>query len=1341
MSVETFVFPTSFAQRRLWLVNQLEPASPAYNVPIGQRFHGTLDVLALERALATIVTRHEALRTTFSLVDGEPVQVVTRDAALQLPVEDLVAMPAVDLEAEVQRLNDQEARHPFDLERGPLFRTRLLRLAPNEHALLLVVHHIVFDGWSVGVLFRELSECYRAFATGEAPRLPQLPVQYADYAVWQREWLTGGPGERQLDYWRAHLAGAPVVLELPTDFPRPLTRSYRGAAQRLLLSRRLLEGLKALSQEEGATLFMTLLAGFQLLLARYTRQDEIIVGSPIANRPRSELEHLIGFFVNSLALRTDLSGDPTFRQLLGRVRKVCLEAYEHQDLPFEQLVEELQPSRVGGRDPLYQVMFALQNTACSPLRLPGVTCRSLPQSTGTAKFDLTLNTQEDADGLLASLGYRSDLFEPGTIARMLGHWEKLLEGVVVNPDQRLSKIPLLLDDERRQVLVTWNQTGQGYPAGDCVHQLFEIQAAQRPEATAVEDGDERLTYGELNSRANQLARHLRKRGVNPEVRVAVALEPSADLVVALLAVLKAGGAYVPLDPSDPPRRLAFMLEDARVGVLVCDQVMSQPVPDGLASVNIDTDRDWIARESNQNLDSGTSAEHLAYVMYTSGSTGQPKGIAVPHRAITSLVRNTDYVQLTSADRVAQISNVSFDAATFEVWGALLNGGCLVLIPREVALSPQDCAAEIRERGITTLFLTTALFNQLASAVAEAFGSVRHVLFGGEAVDPRWVREVLEHGPPERLLHVYGPTETTTFATWHLVREISQGTLTVPIGRPIANTRAYVLDQQLEPMPVGVPGELYLGGLGLARGYLGQPALTAERFVPNPFGATAGESAGGRLYRTGDRVRWRSDGALEFLGRVDQQIKLRGFRVEPGEIEAALSRHPMVRECAVVVRDDLPGGRALVAYVVPGSPSARLVPEIRSYLRDRIPQYMIPAVFVVLDALPLSPNGKVARRALPPPNGVRPEQDVFFVPPRTPVEKALAGIWRELLGIDSVGMDDNFFDLGGHSLLALKLFAEIERIFERRLPLSTLFQAPTVGKLAEIIERGSGELDAGVVVLQAGRRYPPLFVVHGVDGHVMDYRELVSKLDPDQPVYGFEVPTGSNGEPVLSTVEELAARYLRQMRARQPVGPYFLCGYCWAGPLTFEMARQLRSAGEDVALLALIDAPYPGRHPGPLHRRIESQGMKIWRLTTQNLRRLAALKPKAVPSFLWERIVNIGIRISPVRAYRWSVRLGRPLLPAFRGVRGVLQHAGWSYRPRSYPGRIVLFRATASGAARGQDPDWGWSRLATGGVESHEVVGEHITIMQEPHVEGLSIQLSACLERARAGIHGKMRTQP
>jgi amino acid adenylation domain-containing protein len=906
MSDERFVFPTSFAQRRLWFVNQLEPEAAHYNVAMALALSGSLDVSALHRGLVEIVGRHEALRTTFALRDGEPVQVVGPRSDVELPVLDATALSDTD----VQQVIEDEARLPFDLERGPLIRARLLRRGVGEHVLLLAVHHIVFDGWSAGVLFRELSECYRAFVAGETPRLSALPVQYGDYSVWQRDWLKGETLERQLAYWRTHLTGAAPTLELPTDRPRPRIRGYRGSRGTLQLPPRVLQGLTALSRQEGATLFMTLLAGFQTLLARYSGVDDITVGSPIANRTRSELEQLIGFFVNSLPLRTNLSGDPSFRELLGRVREVAIGAFDHQDLPFEKLVEELQPKRVGDRNPLFQVMFALQNAPHPTPRLPGLTLRRVPRRTATSKFDLTLDARETAQGLVAQLEYSTDLFEEGTIRRMLGHLEVLLEGVLADPGRRLSAIPLLRGEERRQVIADWNRTDRPYPGDRGVHQLFEIQAAQRPGATAVEAQGERLTYRELNRRANQLARFLRRQGVDRDARVAVALERSPDLVVALLGVLKAGAAYVPLDLSYPPDRVELMLEDARVSVLVTRTGLLPRIPAGVTSVGLDLDGDRIAEESEDTPGVESSPDQLAYVMYTSGSTGRPKGIAIPHRAIVRLVCNADYVQLTPADRVAQISNASFDAATFELWGALLHGARLVIIPREVVLSPRDLAAEIRDRGISAMFVTTALFNQLTGDHPGVFRSVRHVLFGGEAADPGRVRQVLAQGPPKRLLHVYGPTETTTFATWQLVREVPEEAATVPIGEPIGNTRAYVLDGQLEPVPVGVAGELCLGGPGLARGYLDRPALTAERFVPDPHGS----EPGGRLYRTGDRVRRRPDGALEFLGRFDDQVKLRGFRIEPGEVEAALSQHPAVRECAVILRDDLPTGRGLVAYL-------------------------------------------------------------------------------------------------------------------------------------------------------------------------------------------------------------------------------------------------------------------------------------------------------------------------------------------------------------------------------------------------------------------------------------------
>ncbi len=1336
MSTDTFVFPTSFAQRRLWFVHQLEPGSPSYNVTTALGLTGRLDLGALEHSLSHVIARHEALRTTFRLVDGEPVQVVAPRLEIQLPFADRTALSPEEHDSEIQRLVQIQARLPFDLERGPLLRAQLVRLAPDEHVLILVVHHIVFDGWSAGVLSHELSECYRAFSAGRAPQLPDLSVQYADFAVWQREWLAGSAFDQQVAYWRTQLAGAPAVLDLPTDFPRPAVQRRRGATERLMLPARLLEKVRALSQQEGATVFMTLLAGFQLLLSRYTGQKDIVVGSPIANRPRSELEHLIGFFVNSLTLRTDLSGDPSFRELLRRVRTVALGAYAHQDLPFERLVEELNPERVGDRNPFFQVMFVLQNAPRARLALPGVTIRSLPTKTGTAKFDLALHMRQLSRGLIANLEYNTDLFDAGTITRMLCHLERLLEEVTTNPDRPLSGISLLSSDEQRQVLYEWNQTARPLPAEEAVHRLFERQAAIRPDAVAVEDGFERISYGELNRRANRLARYLQRHGVGAEVSVGVAAERSADLIVALLAVLKAGGAYLPLDSRYPAERLASMLQDARVGVLITSGGGFLDPPGGVPVVRLDGDKDRIATQADGDLSNPSSADQLAYIMHTSGSTGQPKGIAVPHQAIVRLVLNTDYLQLTAEDRVAQISNPSFDAATFEIWGALLNGGRLVLMQQDVVLSPEEFGNEIRQRGITAMFLTTSLFNLLAASHPGVLATVRHVLFGGEAPDPRRVRELFAHGPVQRLLHVYGPTEVTTFATWFEVHDVPEGSPTVPIGRPIANTTAYVLDDDLLPVGVGIPGQLYLGGPGLARGYFGRPALTADRFVPDPF-CSRDSLTGGRLYRTGDRVRLRPDGTLEFLGRLDDQIKLRGFRIEPAEIEAALAQHPAVRECAVVVRDDLPGGRGLVAYLAAHSSNGDShsltngeLSSLRAYLRSRLPEFMIPAAFVVLERLPLSPSGKIARRALPRPEITSADSNRLTTLPQTDTEKELAALWQTLLGRDGIGLEDNFFDLGGHSLLAVRLFADIERAFGRKLPLSTLFQAPTLGALARLLSVDSlADTEPGFVVLQAGGARPPLYVVHGIYGDVMQYRQLAKAMGLDQPVYGFETRSHSNGELVLGTIEELAATYTRQMRERQPSGPFLICGYCWAGPLAFEMARQLRAAGQEVGLLALIDSPRPGLWAAkPLSARIRARRRRLWSLLMKNGRRLARVQPKLIPGFVRDRLVNVVTHLMGVSAYRLSVRLRQPLLPTFRQVRGALLHAERAYQASAYNGRLVVFRPEAAGPLRLKGPT-GWAALATEGIEVREVPGDHHTIMQEPYVGALAASLRECLDRA------------
>src|SRR5215475_5511103 len=797
--------PLSFAQQRLWFLNQLEPESPNYNQPKPVRLTGALDEKALAEALNHVVARHQALRTTFVVVDGVPVQVIAEARSLDLPLADLRSLPDAVRDAETQLLLVETIRRPFDLSQDLMLRALLLRLADREHILLLVTHHIASDGWSGGILWRELGNLYGAFSRGEPDPLPELPIQYADYAIWQRQWLQGEALETQLSYWRKQLNGV-AALQLPTDRPRPVLQSFNGAKQSLVLPVDLSEALNNLSRREGVTLFMTLLAAFQTLLHQYTEQDDIVVGSPIAGRTLPEIEGLIGFFVNTLVLRTDFACDPTFRELLGRVREIALGAYAHQDLPFEKLVEELQPQRNLSTSPLFQVMFALQNVPRQVVELPGLMVSPLELESGTAKFDLYLAVHERPEGLRAVLEYNSDLFDDATIRRMLGHFENLIRVLVDDPDRRVSDFPLLTEAERHQLLVEWNDTKRDYPKDKCIHQLFEEQVERTPDAVAVVFEEQQLSYRELNERSNQAAHYLKKLGVGSEVRVGICLERSLEMVVGILGILKAGGAYVPLDPQHPKERLSFMLKDTQARVLLTQEKL---VAEFDHQVVVSLDKDWekIAKQSKENPDNKVRAENLAYVMYTSGSTGKPKGVEVTHRAVIRLVINTDYIQIHPSDVSAQISNCAFDAATFEIWGALLHGARLVIISAQVAIAPQEFSGVLTQHQVGVLFLTTALFNQLAQNLPAIFRPIRDVLFGGEAVDPKWVRKILQSGPPARLVHVYGPTETTTFATWYEIKEVGEDAVTIPIGRPIANTSIYILDSHLQPVPIGVAGEV------------------------------------------------------------------------------------------------------------------------------------------------------------------------------------------------------------------------------------------------------------------------------------------------------------------------------------------------------------------------------------------------------------------------------------------------------------------------------------------------------------------------------------------------------
>jgi amino acid adenylation domain-containing protein len=1042
--------PLSFAQQRLWFLDRLEPGSPFYNVATGARFPGRLDVGALERALGEIVRRHEVLRTTFAWRDREPVQVVSPDAEVVLGRVDVGDAPAADRERRVAEVAAREVGAPFDLARGPLLRALLVRVAEDDHVLLVTMHHIVSDGWSTGLFLRELGVLYAAFSTGRPPGLPELPIQYGDYTVWQRGWLSGERLERHLAYWRERLAGAPSVLELPADRPRPAVQSFRGAMHGFGLPVALADRLRALAREEESTLFMALLAAWATLLHRYSGEDDIMVGAPIANRTRPECQELIGFFVNTLALRVDLGGNPSFRELLRRVREVTLGAYEYQDLPFEKLIEEMDPERSLSHNPLFQVMFVLQNLPTTDGQAGEHPASS---GNGTSKFDLTLAMAEGEGGLAVHLEYNTDLFDVERIVRMAGHLETLLAGIAADPDAPLSELPLLTAAERRQVLDDWNQTQAPYPEGSCVHELFEAQAQRTPKAPAVLWGQDRLDYETLDARANQLAHHLQSRGIGTESRVGVLMERSPELVVAFLAVLKAGAVYTPLDPQYPNDRLAFMLADAQVPLLLTQERLAGSLPNSDAEV-LQLDRDWptVARLPTTRPPRRAHPNNAAYLLYTSGSTGKPKGVLMPHRPLANhMAWMAERWPLAGTDAVLQRSLPSFDASLWELLAPLLAGARLVLAPACHRTDAPLVVDAVRDHDVTVLQVVPSLLDMLADEPRLSdCRTLRRVFVGGEALTTD-VAGRFSGLVGAELHNLYGVTEGCIDSTWHAWGDSAGGSV-VPIGRPIANVRVYLLDRWLQPVPVGVSGELYVGGVCVARGYVNRPELTAERFVPDPFG----DQPGARMYRTGDLARYRSDGTIEYLGRLDHQVKLRGFRIELGEVEAVLGQHPGVQVAVCAVHDHGPGDRRLVAYVVPAAGEMPAAGELRGFLAQSLPEHMLPGAFVAMDALPLSPNGKVDRRALPAPDGKRPELAAPYVAPRTATERALAEIWAGILGVERVGVEDNFFDLGGHSLLATQVMAATTDAFDVEVPLRRLFEQPTVADQAAALVEVAGD---------------------------------------------------------------------------------------------------------------------------------------------------------------------------------------------------------------------------------------------------------------------------------------------
>lgn len=1280
-------FPLSFGQERLWFIERMAPDAAAYNEAQAYRMRGALDLDALAAAFQGLVDRHETLRTAFGSDDGIPYQEVLPAVSARLQVHDLSSLDSRERDAAAARLWTEAMLVPFDLGRPPLLRLVVLRLGPHEHMLFRVIHHIVSDAWSNGVLRRELSALYRAARAGVPPALPPLAIQYADHAVWQRARAGGDALAASLDYWSDRLAGAPTVLALPADRLRPAIPSHDGGMIVASLPAGLVARLERCAAAEQATLFMVLLAAFQVLLYRCSGQSDIVTGTPIAGRDSVEAEGLIGFFVNTLALRADLSDAPTFRQHLARVRQTVLDAFRHQAAPFERVVDRLHLERARNVSPLVQVLFAFQNVPQSGWDLDGIDVERIELERERAKVDLTITITQEDGGARMALTFATDLFEHATIEALAAGYRLVLEQVVTDLDRPVDTLPHAAAAEVPPPAIAW--------PSETIHDRFAAVASSRADAVAVVDDSQSLTYRALDRAAARLAARLAAAGVRPGDRVGVLARRSAGFVVAVLAVVKSGAAYVPLDPEQPPARLTAILEDAGIAVVLATLALAARVDGGPATILIDDGADSDAPPPDVPVPPA-DADDPVYVIYTSGSTGRPKGVVAAQRGVMRLVVDTTYVRFAPADTVAHLSNVAFDAATFEIWGALLNGARLAVAAPEAVVDPTALARWLAEMRIDKMFITSALFSRMAEAAPGCFRGVGQLLVGGDRVAPAAARAVLRDGAPRRLLNGYGPTETTTFALTHEIATVDPAARSVPIGRPIDGTTVRICDATGAEVPPLVLGEIVIGGPGVALGYHGNPALTAARFVPDP------DAPGRRLYLTGDLARRLPDGTIDFLGRRDRQVKVRGFRVEPAEIEAALRDVAGVAEAHVVARAR-DGEAELIGYVVPRDAAAADVAAVRTALQRALPAYMVPRAIVSVPALPLTPNGKIDEKRLPDP-GAAARPAPLLRAPRDTEEAAIAAVWRDVLGRDDIGIDDSFFDLGGHSLLAARLFARLDAALGRQLPISILFESPTIEALAQAYRRAAAAPETGpfraLVPIQPKGSRPPVFAVPGLGGNVIGFAEVARILGEEQPFYGLQSIGLDGSERPLETIEAIAARFVEEIRAVQPHGPYRLLGACLGAAVTLEMAHQLFAAGERIAFLGFLDPS------GLAGRRRGQRGVALPPAVRDHLalprfaaarighywRTLRALEPRDQVAFVADRLRLLGEIVRERDLFRGDRRELNQRLVEEANLRAL-----YGYEPRPFPGAIHILAST-----RGEDPQrrrgerFDWTRIGADG---------------------------------------------
>ncbi len=1310
--------PLSFAQQRLWFLDRLEPNNAAYNIMVGFHLNGSLHQEALHHSLQEIVKRHEVLRTTFCQdAYGNPVQVIHESNEIPLTITDLSHWQGEQREAELQKAAMTEAIRPFNLQTGPLLRVHIYRLEEDAHVFVAVMHHIVSDGWSFGLMIKELSLCYAAFCKGEKTPLASLNLQYADFAHWQRTTFEKTQLQSQLDYWKQELAGEIQSLELPTDFIRPAVTSYEGRTVSLTVNRKNYEGFKNLCESQGVTLFMGLLGVFKTLLMRYSQQDDLLVGTPIANRNHKQTEDLIGFFVNTLVIRTDLSGNPSFIKLLEQIKEKTLQAYAHQDLPFERLVEELQPERNLSHNPLFQVMFVLQNAPMGTLELPQLTLSSLDMDSVTAKFDVTLSMMETEEGLQGRWEYKTDLFTAATITRMAEHFQTLLEGIVANPEQHLTELTLLTAAEQHQLLVEWNNTQMPYPQDLCIHQMFEAHVERTPNAIAVVFEDQQLTYRELNTQANQLAHYLQSLGVKPDTLVAICVERSLEMLVGVLGILKAGAAYLPLDPTYPQDRLAFMLSDAQTPVLLTQQLLLEGLPENEANIIcLDTFWEIIAQQSEENPNSNITSDNLAYVIYTSGSTGKPKGVQITHQNLVhSLTARLAYYP-EPVTNFLLLSSLAFDASIPGIFWTLCQGGTLHLPPEDSQWELAKLIEMIAQNYISHLISLPSLYSMiLEQAQSEQLASLKTVILAAESFSKELVSAHFQKLPETSLLNEYGPTEGTV---WSSVYDLSpQQQSQIAIGRPIANTQLYILDQALQLVPIGVPGELYIQGTGLARGYLNRPGLTAEKFIPHPFN----HQPNARLYKTGDLACYLPDGNIKFLGRIDNQVKIRGFRIELGEIEVVLSQHPAVREAVVLVHEDQPGDKYLVAYVTYYEEQVLSPTALRRFLQEKLPDYMMPGSFVILDTLPLMPNGKVNRRALKDSNSTARVRSGKRIPPRTLLEQKLAQLWEEVLQVSLIGVTENFFDLGGHSLLAIRLLAEIEKQLGYSLPLVTFFREGTIEKIAAILEgdRKSNHSEL-LIPLQIKENKPPLFLIHQHGGYALSYSVLAHNLGKEQPLYALQARGLDGKQQPLDSIPAMASTYLKVIQDILPNGPYLVGGHSFGGLVAFEIASQLEAIGKPVEHLLIIDT-HPPLATTELEASLDDNAALLTFFVEQiclHVNEDINISYEYLSSL--EEAEQLEYVLQLLRTHQLiPPDVGNNFVTGFLNVYKTNSRAIVRYQPQPIQSSISIFKTRALTELFPEDPTVGWGKLTNTKVRIYPVIGGHQSILKEPDVKNLA----------------------